>query len=137
MRSKPKNAIWIRKFYQTLLEDRSLTTIFRPGRRLLEENHPKALAVGEETCLRIIDKVGADWAEIPGILLPEPVYPVVIKAVTVKRLKGLLPEDFEGSSPDVQDLSGLKLQLGLIYNLSKEDLSSDFWVTRTTFRYLP
>ena len=132
----PRTEIWLRKIYAPFAEDRSLTAIFRPGRRLLEENHPKALGVGENVRIRIIDKVGADWADLYGALLSQPNIPVLITDVTVMPLGEIGSADFEGSTPDVIDMTGLKIQLALIYNLSREELAEDCWITRTNFRYL-
>jgi hypothetical protein len=69
-------------------------------------------------------------------LLPHPIIPVVITNVTVKHLGQIEASDFIGSTPDVMDLIGLKTQLALIYNYSREDLCPSFWITRTTFRYV-
>ncbi len=132
----PRKEIWLRKIYIPFVEDKSITTIFRPGRRLLAEQHPKALGVGEEVRVRIINKIGADWAEVYGELMSEPNIPVVITTVTVKLIENIEANDFSGSTPDVMNLDALKMQLALIYNLSRDELSSGFWVTRTTFRYL-
>lgn len=135
-RKPARTEIWLRKIYAPYVENKTLATIFRPERRLLEENHPKALGVGEHVRVRVIDKVGADWAELYGELLPTPNIPVLITSVAVKRLGEIEASDFAGSTPDVMDIAGLRLQLALIYNLSREELNPDFWVTRTTFRYL-
>jgi hypothetical protein len=132
-----RRQFWIRKFYTPFVEDGSLTTVFRPGRRLLGENHPKAIDVGETVRIRIVDKVGADWANLYGVLLPAPDRPALVTSVTVKHLGEIEEADFQGSTPDVTDMNGLKLQLALIYNLSREELSPDFWVTCSTFQYLP
>jgi len=114
----------------------ALTTIFRPEERLLSKGHEKALGVGEEVRIRIIDKVGADWAKVYGILLPEPNVPVVITSVKVKPFGAIEPIDFVGSTPDVQDRESLKIQLGYIYNFASEELCSNLWITRTTFQYV-
>jgi len=131
-----RTEIWLRKIYIPFVENRTLTTIFRPERRLLEENHPKALGVGENVRIRIIDKVGAEWADLYGELSPSPNIPVLITSVAVKRLGSIETSDFSGSTPDVMDEAGLKMQLALIYNFSREELGPDFWITRTAFRYL-
>ena len=136
MYKPPRTEIWLRKIYAPFAQDRTLTTIFRPERRLLSEQHPKALGVDETVSIRIIDKVGAEWSGLYGKLLPQPNIPVVITAVTVKQLQEIDATDFAGSTPDVMDLSALKIQLALIYNFSREDLSPEFWITRTTFRYI-
>jgi hypothetical protein len=131
-----RTEIWLRKIHAPFAEDKTLTTIFRPERRLLSEQHPHALGLGERAQIRIIDKVGARWANVSGVLLPTPNMPIVITDVTVKRLGSIEAKDFIGSTPDVKDLIGLKIQLGLIYNLSEEDLNANCWVTRTTFEYI-
>jgi len=132
----PRTEFWIRKFYIPFVEDGSLTTVFRPGRRLLSEGHPKGIDVGETVRIKIVDKVGADWAHLYGTLLPSPDRPALVTQVQVKPLGAIDGADFEGSTPDVMDREGLKLQLALIYNLSRQELSPDLWITRSTFRYL-
>ena len=111
-------------------------TVFRPGRRLLSENHPKGMAKGERIRIRVVDQVGADWADIFGTLLLTPNRPALVMSVDVKKLGEIGPADFDGSTPDVMDLDGLKYQLALIYNFSRTELSPSFEITRTSFQYL-
>jgi hypothetical protein len=131
----PRTEIWLRKIHAPYAENRSLTTIFRPGRRLLSEQHPKALEVGEDIRIRVVVEVGADWAGLYGTLLDTPNIPAIITSVTVKKLADVAAADFSGSTPDAMNYDALKLQLALIYNLSQQDMAADFWITRTTFRY--
>ena len=54
----------------------------------------------------------------------------------MKRIGDLSSMDFDGSSPDVKDKNGLIYHLGLIYNLSADELTDDTVVTRIEFEYL-
>ena len=97
LKRPPRTEFWIRKFYIPFVEDGSLTTVFRPGRRLLSENHPKGMAKGERILIRIVDQVGADWANIFGTLLPAYDRPALVMSVDVKKLGEIESADFDGS----------------------------------------
>jgi hypothetical protein len=131
-----RTEIWVRKIYSSFVDDESLTTIFRPGRRLISENHPKALGVGELVRVRIVDQVGADWAGVYGTLLPQPNSAAVITDVIVKPFGTFSRSDFHGAPPSIQDNNELGADLALIYNLSRNELCASLWITRTTFRYI-
>ncbi|MBU6323427.1 MAG: hypothetical protein KGI41_03515 [Patescibacteria group bacterium] len=131
--SGPRDEIWLRKVYAGLVEDRRLTTIFRPGKRL--SGDPKGFSVGETLRIRIIENPGVDWAGVLGQLVEGFSVPVEVRSVTVRPIGRLVPEDFAGSTPDVCDRESLRYHLGLVYNLPLSAFADDALVTRTTFRY--
>lgn len=128
--------IWLKKLFLPYVQNRTLTTIFRPDRRLLSEKHPKAFIENKIIRVRIIEKSGAQWAGADCIFLPEPNLRAVITEVTAKMIKDLEPSDFIGASPCTQNIEALKYQLCFIYDKSMAEIGHDFWVTRTTFQYL-
>lgn len=137
--SKPRTTtrrdeIAFRKIYTTLVQTRQVTTIFRPGRRLCDD--PKGYCKGEIVTLRIVEKVGADWARVPGELRDDVGEEVEILTVTCLPLGSLTSTDFVGSTPDISDQQSLRYHLGALYNLAPEELGDDALVTKTTFRYL-
>lgn len=129
-----RDEIAFRKVYLPLLQNRRVTTIFRPGRRIFGE-HPKGYREGETVTLRIVEQVGADWANLPGLLCDD--FGMEVKILkTVPRLIGTLKDpDFLGSTPDVHDLQSLRYHLGLLYNLYPHELGDNAWITQTTLRY--
>lgn len=128
-----REEIYFRRIYRNLLEQKKITAIFRPGNRLNE--HPKGLRVGETVTLRMIDGVGADWAQLAARLDPSFKMKAKIVSVKTKTLGELKKSDFEGSSPDVQSVYSLKYHLGVIYNLHPDELGPDSVVTITRFEY--
>ena len=129
-----REEIYFRRIYRDLLEDKSITTVFRPGNRL--NGHPKGLRLGETVTLRIIEGVGADWAGLTARLDPSFALKAKVVSIEAKTLRELEKSDFEGSSPDIQSMESLKYYLGVIYNLSKAELGSDAVVTITRFVYI-
>lgn len=129
-----RDEISFRKIYMPLVQARLVTTIFRPGRRLC--GNQKGYCEGEIVTLRIVEKVGADWANIPGELRDDVGEKVQITDVKCALLGSLANKDFEGSTPDVHNKASLIQHLGLLYNLHPSELSDDAEVTRTTFTYL-
>lgn len=129
----PRDEIGFRKIYSDLVRNKKITTIFRPGERTCNIN--KGFCEGETVDIRIIDKVGADWANLP----PETIsfdQRVQILSVDNRKISSLVADDFLGSSPDIFDKQSLVYNLGVIYNLPPSDLGDDCTVTKTTFSYL-
>ena len=129
-----RDEITFRKIYTPLVKARTVTTIFRPGRRLCKD--PKGYCKGETVTLRIVEKVGADWANVPGQLRDDVGERVEILDVVCVPLGSLSSADFSGSTPDVFDQQSLRYHLGTLYNLSPDELDKETPVTKTTFRYL-
>lgn len=128
----PRDEVGFRKIYADLVRDKKITTIFRPGERTCNLN--KGFCEGEVINIKIIDKVGADWAELP----PETVtinQKALIESVVNKEIGSLTAEDFHGSSPDIFDKQSLIYNLGVIYNLAPSELTDGSIITKTTFVY--
>ncbi len=129
----PRDEIGFRKIYSDLVRNQKITTIFRPGERTCNLN--KGFCEEEIVDIKIIDKVGADWATLP----PETIsfnQKAQILSVDNMEIGSLVVDDFRGSSPDIFDKQSLVYNLGVIYNLSPSELADDCIVTKTTFIYL-
>lgn len=129
----PRDEIGFRKIYENLVRDQKITTIFRPGERTCNLN--KGFCEGETINIKIIDKVGADWAK----LSPETISldrKALILSATNKKIGELTSGDFSGSSPDVFDKQSLIYNLGVTYNLPSSELTDDSIITKTTFKYV-
>jgi hypothetical protein len=129
----PRDEIGFRKIYSDLVRDQKITTIFRPGERTCNLN--KGFCEGETINIKIIDKVGADWADLPPITEPSD-QKALILTVTNKEVGSLAVDDFTGASPDIFDKQSLIYNLGVIYNLPPSELTDDSIITKTTFSYL-
>jgi hypothetical protein len=127
------NEMAFRKVYRNLLENKRVTTIFRPGRRLCGDY--RGYCSDQEVTIKIIEKTGADWAMLPPKFVEDFSKKVIIKEVQIKSLRELTSDDFAGATEDVRDITSLKYNLGVIYNLSDEELTDDFVVTKTIFEY--
>ncbi len=123
-----------RKVYVDLLKAKAITTIFRPGSRL--PGTFRSYEPGQIVTIRVIDKVGADWANVAPEFVPDFGLQIEIKKVELLKLGELTANHFEGSSPDIQNVSALKYHLGVVYNLTPDELSDSALITRTTFVYL-
>ncbi len=133
MINAPRDEMAIRKIYEHLIKNKSLTTVFRPGDRLFPNN--PGWKLGEKIKIRIIDIPGSNKHDILPKFLSE-IYLIKIKNICCKPLGELTKKDFEGSSPDVQKIEQLKWHLGLIYNKKYNDFSPKTLVTRIHFNYL-
>lgn len=129
----PRDEMAIRKIYKKLAEQGKLTTVFRPGKRVCGDF--RGYCPGEQVKLRIIDKVGADWAMLPPEFISDFIKLIEIEKIEAFLIKDLRPEHFEGSSPDVQNKESLIYQLGIIYNMEPELLHDEALITRISFRY--
>lgn len=115
-----RDEIWFRKIYLNLIQDRKVTTIFRPHKRLCDDH--KGFCDGESLKIKIVDKVGADWANVIGQTLPDFEQEVQVTGIVAVPLGSLTAKDFNGSTPDVFDKQSLIYHLGLLYNLSPVEL---------------
>ena len=128
----PRDEIGLRKIYENLVRDKKITTIFRPGERVCGID--KGFCENEILNIKIIDKVGADWAKLP----PQATScgQVRVLNTTNMTIGSLMNNDFHGSSPDIFDKQSLVYNLGIIYNLPPSELTDDSIITKTTFTYL-
>ncbi len=130
----PRDEIWFRKIYSDLVQAQKVTTIFRPGKR--EEGDLKGFSIGETLRIRIIDKVGVEWAGIFGQVCPD--FEMRVRVLSVKScsIDELASEDFDGSTPEIRTAESLLYNLGLLYNLSPCEMNLKSIITKTTFEYL-
>lgn len=128
------NEIAFRRIYHGLLEKGRITVIFRPEQRLCGDF--RGYCAGQNVAIRIIDKVGADWAMVPPRFVKGFSKKARITNVETKKIGELKRNDYNGSSPDIHNKESLKYYIGIIYNLSDTELTDDFIVTKTTFTYL-
>lgn len=123
-----------RKYFWPGLERELITKVYRPGRRLAEDE--RGYAEGQIVTARVIDSIGADWAGVPPEFFKDLGKTIRIEKAEAKKIKEFVRKDFCGASPDVHDKQSLKVQLGLIYNLFPADLTDDSIVTIISFSYL-
>lgn len=129
----PRDEIGFRKIYSDLVRDQKITTIFRPGERTC--NLDKGFCEGETINIKIIDKVGADWAKLPPETISFNRKALILTAIN-KKIGELNSLDFRGASPDIFDKQSLIYNLGVTYNLPPSELTDDSIITKTTFTYL-
>ncbi|MDD4804468.1 MAG: hypothetical protein PHN69_04770 [Candidatus Pacebacteria bacterium] len=130
----PRDEIAFRKIYKDLIIKKKITTVFRPGKRICGDF--RGYCSGEIIKIRIIEKIGADWAMLPPKFEEEFIKKIEIVEIKSFPVKDLQEDDFNGSSPDVFDKGSLIHQLGIIYNLSIEELQDDSLITKITFKYV-
>lgn len=128
------NEMAFRKIYTQLVVEEKVTTVFRPERRLCGDF--RGYCKDQIVKIRIIDKVGTDWASVRPKFIPKISKKVRILKTEIKKIKLFVKKDFEGSSPDVYDKQSLKYHLGLIYDLSQDEIGEDFIVTKIVFKYI-
>ncbi len=129
------NDIAFRQPYINDVRNHRVTRIFRPGKRLCGDR--KGYCPGDIVTLRVLAKVGAEWAQVPGLFRDDIAEPVEILDVVCKPLGSLEHQDFIGSTSDIHDQQSLRWYLGTHYNLLPDELDDDsFEVTTTTYRYL-
>ncbi len=122
-RTKPylnPNQMAFRKPYAELVLDGKLTTVFRPGHRLAGDE--RGYRPNQMVMARIIDRPGLDWACIEPAFVPEVTRCLRIDQVYVKAVADLELSDFVGSSPDIHDQQSLLYHLGVVYNLSPNEI---------------
>ncbi len=128
------NEIAFRKIYKGLLEQGKISAIFRPGQRLCDDY--RGYCSEQKATIKIIDKIGADWAMLPPKFVKGFSKKVIIKKIETKTLSEFKKSDFVGASPDIQDKESLIYNLGVIYNIPMEEFTADFLITKTTFIYV-
>jgi len=129
----PRDEIGFRKIYSDLVREQKITTIFRPGERLCNLN--KGFCEGEIVNIKIIEKVGADWATLPPETSTFNQKALILSTVN-KEIGAFTKADFVGASPDIFDKQSLIYNLGVVYNLPPSELTDDCIITKTTFMYL-
>lgn len=120
-----------RKEYETLVREKKLTTVFRPGNRLYPNY--RGYKPEEIVTARIIEVLGCDKCCIAPVF-NELKQPVLIRDITTLRIDELISADFSGSAPDVQSANQLIEHLELIYSKSLADFNYE--VTRIRIVYL-
>ena len=130
----PRDEIAFRKIYKNLIIKKKLTTVFRPGKRVCGDF--RGYCPGEVIKIRIIEKIGADWAMLPPEFEKDFIKKIKMVAIKSLPIKELKSEDLIGSSPDVFDQNSLIHHLGLIYNLPMEELQAESLITKITFEYI-
>lgn len=120
--------IAFRKIYMDLFLDGKLKVVFRPGIRACGDL--KGYCEGETPKVRIIDQLGADWADIPPTFIKKDFGKILIKKVEVKKIKDFTDNDFSESTPDIKNKESLRFHLGLVYNMGIDELGDDYYATR-------
>lgn len=128
---KEKDAIGFRMVYRDLVLSRSLTTIFRPD----NPKYKKLYGAGSVIEGRIIVQPGIARNKI------EPKFTndrIKLRVKSIKRLalKDLKPDDFIGSSPDVQNVLSLIYHLGMIYNIPASDFKPETKIIKIELEYV-
>jgi len=129
--SYPRNDLWERKPYESLIAEGSLTTFFRPGDRVNQTNE-KYFMLGETLTIRILEKPGDEERGFVPILNNHFRKARVVE-IYKKNIEDLTQGDFEGSSPDVQNILQLKYNLGITYH---KPIDSFKEITRVKVEYL-
>ncbi len=129
----PQDEMAFRKIYRVFLEQETVTTVFRPGRRLCGDY--RGYSVGQIVKARVIDQLGLDRTRVGPIFLPKPVKLIKMVSIETRVIGSLVADDFQGSTPDVHDQTTLVFHLGLIYNLDPQSLAGNSVVTRICFTY--
>ena len=128
------NEMAFRKIYWPMLQQEKIFTVFRPDSRMCGEH--KGYCEGQKVQARIIDKVGTDWAGIPPKFSGKFFKNIIIKKIEIRKIKQLVRRDFKGSTPDIYDKNSLIYHLGVVYNLSPEEINLESLVTKISFVYL-
>jgi len=128
----PRNEIWERKVYESLIKNRQLTILFRPGDRVCDIGKVKCFNEGEEVTIKVLKKPGDSHRDI------KPEFSSVIEKGIIEEIKkislsSLLRKDFKNSYPNVTSQETLRYHLGLIYN---KEPSSFKEVTKIKIKYL-
>lgn len=127
------NEMAVRMIYWPLVEKKEIFTFFRPGVRLAINY--RGYCEQQEITLRCIDRLGYDQLNLAPELSKTKKSEATVYKIYSKRIKDLNEKDFLGSSPDVKSIIDLKFHLGLIYNLSLDDLNDDSHVTIVKIKY--
>ncbi len=127
----PRDEMAFRNMYESLLLDRSLKTVFRPGDRRWP--NWRGYRPGETVTARIIEECGSDALGIPPKFTPQRI------SIIIETIDGGAPDSVTadagiGSSPDVFGQASLLQHLFNIYGQPLEGFGG--LVTRITFAYL-
>ncbi|MBI2062220.1 MAG: hypothetical protein HYT64_00780 [Candidatus Yanofskybacteria bacterium] len=125
------DAIGFRMAYRDLVLCRSLTTIFRPDNPKYEGLYREGSVVEA----RIIRRPGNEELNIPPEFAPER-KKVRVKSLKRLELRDLKPEDFAGSSPDVQTVQGLMYHLGIIYDAPASEYTPSTKLIKIELEYI-
>tara|TARA_Y100000310_G_scaffold340441_1_gene436265 strand:- start:227 stop:628 length:402 start_codon:yes stop_codon:yes gene_type:complete len=126
----PRNELWVRKTYEALVMNGSLTTFFRPGDRVTPTE--KYFIEGEVLTLKFLEKPGDEARGFVPIINGNSKKARVV-SLNKKNIEDFVDEDFEGSSPDVKNTTQLKYNLGIIYNKPIDEIKE---VTRINVEYV-
>lgn len=127
------NEMAFRKIERSLLERGKISTVFRPGQRVCGTY--RSYCPGQNAHAKILDRIGADWAMIAPSFIKGFSKKITIKTVEIKKIRALRPSDFKGAAPAILDKRSLIYYLGIIYNLSEDELAPDSLITKITFTY--
>ena len=120
-----------RKNYETLVVQKILTTVFRPGDRLYPSY--RGYRHDEVVTARIIERPGRDEKQIPPHFNDLKI-PIRIVRIDMMDVYDLTPAHFLGSAPDVQNIPELLAHLEHIYQKPITDYGNK--ITRIQLEYL-
>ena len=109
------------------LEERTLTTIIRPGIRLIP--HPKGTFVGQKACARILEKPGTS-RHLPKFKSFRAI--VEIESVYVKLISELCSQDFKKLPENINTQDKICKHLKEIYH---HEFDFNEWISIITFSY--
>jgi hypothetical protein len=113
----PRNEIWERKSYKSLMESGELKTLFRPGDRICDnDSKKKCFYLGEVLTLRVLDIPGNEKMEVPPNFVSGFEKKVKIVNMEVISIENLKEEDFKSSYSYINSGGKLRYYLSLIYN---------------------
>jgi hypothetical protein len=125
----PRDEIWMRKVYEPEVFNGSLTRIFKPENRL--HPNPKGFRLKENIKIRIVETPGNDTTGSMPVV-SQNYRKATIENIIVTDIKNLRPKDFKGASRDITDITGLRYNLGLIYDRVPESFNT---ITIIDIRY--
>ncbi len=130
----PSDEMAFRRIYRKLIEREVLTTVFRPEPRACSDE--RGYCVGQIVQARILETPGSDTHKISPRFLDGGSKTIRIESVEVKAIGSLTRQDFQGSSPDVQDVQDLRYHLGIIYNLDPSEITESKLITRIKYSFI-
>lgn len=128
------NEMAFRKIYKPYVESEKLTVVFRPGNRAC--GNFRGYCAGQVVDAKILNNIGADWAGIQPTFINGFSKQIKILSVEIRRIDSLVESDFVGASADIHNKQSLIYNLGVIYNLSPSEITSNSIITKTSFCYL-
>ena len=121
------NEMAIRKVYWPLVLNKQMTTFFRPNVRLC--TNVRGYCESQNITLRCILQTGSDILGIAPQFVEGENIEARVAHIYDKKISELVDTDFIGSSPDITSITNLKYHLGLIYNLSYNEIDEESYVT--------